>query len=148
MIITENTMWNNEYEQISEYDVALTISYCSRGEVKKSYKYIIPIEFYDDVKIWEWEVVCGENIIGTPVISVRHDKAIKKLLKDESKKPIISLNNITPFAWKCKNGKIMVSSKNDYSYRENSEKGVIWYSKDEEEQAVQCYDKYIEKCLR
>lgn len=147
MIITPNTRWITSYEQKNEYDVTMTISLYKDEKLSRSFTYIIPLEFYDDVRIWDWEVVIGVNgINGTPVISCKQHRAIRELTKMK-RIDILSLNNITPFAWRCKNGKTMVSSKNDYSYIDNSEKGVIWFKEDELEKAVECFDKFIERCF-
>ena len=149
MVITSDTKWITLYEQLdgNEYDVRMTISEYKDGKLIRSFKYYIPLEFYDDVRIWDWQVVIGaDGINGTPVISYKQDRAIRQLTKTKKFK-LLSLNNITPFAWICKNGKTMVSSKNDYSYIENCEKGVVWYKEDERKKAVQCYDKFVEKCF-
>ena len=147
MIITTDTKWITSYENKNDYDVTMTISRYKDGELLRSFTYIIPIEFYDDVRIWDWEVITGANgVVGTPVISHKQYDAIRELTKIK-KFNLISLNNITPFAWICKNGKTMVSSKNDYSYSENGKKGVIWFKEDELEKAQDCYLMYLEKLI-
>ena len=150
MIITPDTKWITSYEQLegNEYDAYMTISQYKNGELSRSFRYTIPLEFYDEVRIWDWEVIYGTNgTSGTPVISHVQYNAIRQLTKTK-KFDLISLNNITPFAWRCKNGKTMVSSKNDYSYRDNGEKGVVWYKEDELEKAYECYVKFIERCFQ
>ena len=145
MIITKNTRWITSYEIMNEYDVTMTISQYKNGKLARSLTYIIPIEFYDDVRIWDWEVVIGANgINGTPVITSKQYNAIRELTKMK-KIEILSLNKITPFAWRCKNGKTMVSDKNNYSYIDNSEKGVVWFNEDELEKAQDCYLTYLEE---
>ena len=50
MIITKNTRWITSYEIMNEYDVTMTISQYKNGKLARSLTYIIPIEFYDDVR--------------------------------------------------------------------------------------------------
>ena len=145
MIITDDVRWINDYEQLNEYDIQLTIISIKNGKPYNTTRYIIPIELYSEVKNWNWQIYTG--FCRTPTMANKQFHEMKKLTgKKRGIKPI-SLNNITPFMMLCKNGKTMVSNKNNYSCEDNDRNGVLWYEPNERERAYKCYDTYVQKTL-
>ena len=113
----------NEYYKDEENGVCelLITQYKVQGDKKskeQTYRYIIPIEFVDDVKEYTWMIV---NPSVTPVIIYEQRERDKSRLG--SKKMIeIGLNNITPFIRICSTSakyQYHVSSKNKYRWDAN-----------------------------
>lgn len=155
IIRTEKTKWITTYEQLDEYDVRMVVTQFKNKKPAKEYRYIIPIEFYDDVRIWDWEVI--PQYSHTPVISSQQHKMIKELTG--AKKPkdvtILSLNMISPFMAIFKH-KTMVSSKSDKQWQDN-DGNCLWYDagyedtsdemKEQLKQAFRSFDIYVERAL-
>lgn len=156
MIITENTRWTTEYELDNDW-VNMTITQYKFKEPIKNFYFVIPIEFYDDVRIWDWEVIPQHS--HTPVITTRQSKVIMELtgLRKPKDMTILSLNMITPFMAVFKH-KTMVSNKNNNEWKDNDNK-CLWYDagyEDEDdvvadeqwEQACRSFDVYTKRALK
>lgn len=153
MIITEKTKWATEYELDNDW-VNMTITQCKDGKPIRKFYYIIPIEFYDDVCMWDWEVI--PQYSHTPVISTKQHRMIKELTGIK-KGGMLSLNMISPFMVLFKH-KTMVSSKSNKQWQENDD-NCLWYNagyEDSEEdivadeqweQACRSFDIYIKREL-
>lgn len=105
----------NKYENDVENGTStLIIKQYRENQLVATYRYIIPIEFTQEVAKYEWNVPYGKI---TPCITLQHYEQ----LKQNGKRQLISLNNITPFVRIYKNAtyKYAVSSKNKYKYAEN-----------------------------
>lgn len=157
MIITKDTKWVTYYDlEENERYIDMTIVRYKNKKVDRQFLFIIPIEFYDDVRMWDWEVLIGQH--HTPVISVKQHKMIKELSNTRKDVTILSLNMITPFIAVFKH-KTMVSNKNNNEWKDNDNK-CLWYDagyEDSEDdivadeqwvQACRSFDIYIERALQ
>lgn len=111
-----------------------------------TYTYIIPIEFVDEVKQYEWEVI-PSGFYVTPVISTENLNKLKKELgiKGIGRGKIkSSLNNFTPFIRETKTGRYYISSKNEMT-RYNNDKNL--YVASYKDKAIDLFIQEIEKAL-
>ena len=144
MVVTEDTKFTNVYKKYDDYNIQLTITSYKKGKTYQRYVYIIPYEFYEQVKTIEWEVSYPHH---TPYMSKEQCKMIIQLTGVNRFKTT-TLNMITPFIVVFKNGKSMVSSKNEYDSDEN-DKRSLWFIRNEtEEEIMQVFDKYVERALQ
>ena len=153
MIITENTRWITTYELLDEHDVRMVVTQFKNKKPAKEYRFVIPIEFYDDVRIWDWEVVPQHS--HTPVITTKQHRMIKELTGIK-KGGMLSLNMVSPFMAIFKH-KTMVSSKSDKQWKDN-DGNCLWYNagyedtsdemKEQLKQAFRSFDIYVERALQ
>lgn len=111
-----------------------------------AYTYIIPIEFIEEVKQYEWEVI-PSGFYVTPVISTENLNKLKNELGIKgsgSGKIKSSLNNFTPFVRETKTGRYYVSSKNEMTHHENNKNLYVASYKDK---AIDLFIEEIEKVV-
>jgi 16S rRNA A1518/A1519 N6-dimethyltransferase RsmA/KsgA/DIM1 with predicted DNA glycosylase/AP lyase activity len=100
----------NKYEHDVENGTStLIIKQYKENQLIATHRYIIPIEFVDQVSKHTWNV---SPRVSTPVVTLDEYKSTHKAL---------GLNNITPFVriYTDATYKYAVSSKNKYKYAEN-----------------------------
>lgn len=141
MVVTENTKCTNTYKKYDDYNVQLTITTYKKGKTYQRYVYIIPIEFYEQVKTVEWEVSYPHH---TPYMSKEQCKMIIQLT-GVNRFRTTTLNMITPFIAVFKSGRFMVSTKNDNDSNENDNRS-LWVV--ESEEAMKFLDIYVERALQ
>lgn len=141
MVVTENTKCTNTYKKYDDYNVQLTITTYKKGKTYQRYVYIIPIEFYEQVKTVEWEINYKYH---TPYMSKEQAKMIIQLTGVNRFKTT-TLNMVTPFIAVFKSGRFMVSSKNDNDSNENDDRS-LWVV--ESEEAMKFLDIYVERALQ
>ena len=108
-----------------------------------TYTYIIPIEFIDEVKQYEWQVIpSGFNV--TPIITEDDYEQKKKSLGSTERIKALSLNHITPFVRETKTGRYYISSKNDMTRHDNDRNLYVASYKDK---AIDLFMQEIERAL-
>lgn len=142
MVVTENTKCTNVYKKYDDYNVQLTITSYKKGKTYQRYVYIIPIEFYEQVSVIQWEVHYPHH---TPYMSKEQVKMIIQLTGVNRFKTT-TLNMITPFIAVFKSGRFMVSTKNDNDLMTNDDRS-LWIVESEEE-AMKFLDIYVERALQ
>ena len=142
MVVTENTKCTNTYKKYDDYNVQLTITSYKKGKTYQRYVYIIPIEFYEQVKTIEWEINYKYH---TPHMSKEQCKMIVQLT-GVNRFRTTTLNMVTPFIAVFKSGRFMVSTKNDNDLINNDDRS-LWIVESEEE-AMKFLDSYVERALQ
>lgn len=142
MVVTENTKCTNTYKKYDDYNVQLTITTYKKGKTYQRYVYIIPIEFYEQVKTIEWEINYKYH---TPHMSKEQCKMIVQLT-GVNRFRTTTLNMVTPFIAVFKSGRFMVSTKNDNDLINNDDRS-LWIVESEEE-AMKFLDIYVERALQ
>ena len=142
MVVTENTKCTNVYKKYDDYNVQLTITSYKKGKTYQRYVYIIPIEFYEQVSVIQWEVHYPHH---TPYMSKEQCKMIIQLTGVNRFKTT-TLNMVTPFIAVFKSGRFMVSTKNDNDLMTNDDRS-LWVVESEEE-AMKFLDSYVERALQ
>ena len=141
MVVTEDTKFTNTYKKYDDYNVQLTITSYKKGKTYQRYVYIIPYEFYEQVKTIEWEV---RYPLHTPYMSKEQCKMIIQLT-GVNRFRTTTLNMVTPFIAVFKSGRFMVSTKNDNDSNENDDRS-LWVV--ESEEAMKFLDIYVERALQ
>ena len=141
MVVTEDTKFTNTYKKYDDYNVQLTITSYKKGKTYQRYVYIIPYEFYEQVKTIEWEVSYPHH---TPYMSKEQCKMIIQLT-GVNRFRTTTLNMVTPFIAVFKSGRFMVSTKNDNDSNENDDRS-LWVV--ESEEAMKFLDIYVERALQ
>ena len=125
----------NKYEHDVENGTStLIIKQYKENQLIATHRYIIPIEFVDQVSKHTWNV---SPRVSTPVVTLDEYNKTKRAL---------GLNNLCPFVRICKDAiyKYHVSSKNKYRYAENDKH---LYRTNDNELAINNFTYHIEKLI-